>query len=69
MSSSDSDKDKDAGEQGGLLLLLGQQPGRHRHHLPRVQAGEVAELSDGEGGGGQHGLDGGEREVGGTVGW
>ena len=57
---------EDAGEQGGLLVLLGQEAGRDRHHLPGVQAGEVAQLSDGEGGVGQHRLDGGERQVGGV---
>ena len=57
---------EDAGEQGGLLVLLGEKAGRDRHHLPGVQTGEVAQLPDGERSVGQHRLDGGEREVGGV---
>ena len=55
---------EDAGEQGGLLLLLGEEAGRDGHHLLGLQAGEVAQLPDGQRAGGQHGLDGGEGEVG-----
>ena len=55
---------EDAGEQGGLLLLLDQEAGRDGHHLPGVQTGEEAELPDGERRVGQHRLDGGERQVG-----